>query len=750
MQYIGKNLPIHDAESKVQGTVRYVADMQIPGMLHMALLFSPIPHGRVKHIDASKALAMEGVEAVFHCFNSPLKTFCRYRSQYGQNTLDQERLFSDQVRFVGDRIAAVLASDEQTAREAVRKIKVDFEPLPHALNIEEAEAGINADIFPEGAIFGEFEEEYGQANLTDEDLIFETDSYLSRLIHAAMETHACLVDYCQVDDSLTIYSPVQSVHGLRTVVADLLDLPYNKVRVVKTTMGGSFGTKQEWSVEPMAAYAARELKRAVRLVYNREETIRSTICRGPMRGKVKSHFTADGKLKALMLDVALDAGAYVTNGIDYLRAMSSKLFRTYRYDMARFHGKTVCTNSPVSGSFRGWSSPELCTMVEHHMNLVARELKVDPLELRLRNVVTEGEIDKKLNLSLGNVQLKACLERGREAFNWERRQADDQAFNASQTRYRRGTAVACGGHVSSYYPRYPDFGSTRLSMSEDGSVTGHVSVHDLGCGTVQAIRMIIAETLNMPIERILIPEADSLFTPFDYGCYSSRTTFVVGRAAREAARKLGELLIEEASKFSGWTPDQLELRGECIILQNDGQVIMTYPEAARHAIFKSCRQPEAHFDYRNTSNPGVTGAHFAQVEVDCLTGRTQVLDYLAVHDIGRVINRGLCVGQVQGAVLMGAGAALSESLQVGPDGSVPSNFHDYHLVNVVEGPSVEVIFVEAGDAEGPFGAKSIGEVCFVPAAAAVCGAVNKALETNLGILPLDLDIIMAALIEEEE
>ena len=450
----------------------------------------------------------------------------------------------------------------------------------------------------------------------------------------------------------------------------------------------------------------------------------------------------------LMMDVTNEAGAYVANSCDYVRVMAGKLFRCYRIPYAHYTARAVCTNTPVSGAYRGWSAPELACLIEHNMNQAARRLGIDPVELRLRNVALAGDMDIKMNLPFGEIRTKECLELGRRAFEWEKKRAEDAAFNQANRRYRRGTAVGCGGHGNTYFPRFNDFGVAQLRMTEDGTVLGNITLHDHGCGTITAFQMIVAEELGIRPEQVQLCEGDSSRTPFDYGCFSSRTTYVVGRATQECARDLKNLLLDTVARVHGNKLEELYVEDAVIKCKTDASLYIPYAKAAWEGCVELRREAFVSHQYETTSNPGVTGTHFAQVEVDTYTGMTRVLDYLAVHDIGKAINRGMCVAQIQGAVLMGCGGALTEHLSVDENGRCVPSLKNYHLINTPTAPEVRVELIEDGGTDGPFGAKSIGEVCHVPVAAAVAGAVNEALHSNIGTIPMNPDLILDYLSKE--
>ena len=574
---------------------------------------------------------------------------------------------------------------------------------------------------------------------------------LPRLHHATMETHACIADYDPYSDMLTVYCPNQAVHGIRTVLADFLEMPESHVRVVKATMGGSFGAKQEWFLEPVTALVAKKLCRPVKLVYSRGEAMTDTIVRGAMRMSTRGYYTPDGEMKKIYCDVTLDAGAYIGNAGDYVRALAGKPTRCYRIPYMHYHGQVISSNSPVSGAFRSWSAAEEALMMERQLDAAAEKLGMDRLAIRLKNVARSGEEDKKLHLSLEDIRIGDAITLGSEKFGWDKLKAEDAAFNASQQRYRRGVGIGIGGHGNTYFPRFNDYGEGSISLNADGSMQANFTLHDHGCGTVTAMRMIAAEVLKVPEDKIYMTEGDTAVTPIDYGCFASRTTYVVGRAVQDAANALRKKMLHAASTLLDIPEDELFLNDSHICRAGQDEPLLSFAELAKKSMHTHAGNLTACASYSNVTNPGVTGAHFAHVEVDTWTGFTKVLDYLAVHDIGQAINPGLCEAQIQGAVQMGCGAALREKMTMQKDGRCTESLSKYHLFLATDLPNIRVELLQDGRSkEGPFGAKSIGEVCYVPVAPAVCGAVNDALHANLSVLPYDPDCILKYLAEVRE
>jgi len=383
----------------------------------------------------------------------------------------------------------------------------------------------------------------------------------------------------------------------------------------------------------------------------------------------------------------------------------------------------------------------MATPIELAVDKLARRLGMDPIELRKKNIVHSGDFDRKVGASLGEIALEECIDRGVKAFGW-----DELRNKKSNGRYRYGTGMALGGHVNGYFPYKQDFGEMSLRMNEDGTFQLLASLHDHGSGALMEFRIILAEALDVDVNMIFTSEADSAITPLDPGCYSSRTTYVLGRAAFECAMKMLELIKTQGGRILDLPPEQLVCeKGEVYGVFHRSKRV-SWADIAEISMIRYNMDMRVSSNYVNSSCPGVFGVHFAHVCVDTYTGFTDVLKFVAVQDIGQAINPALVVAQVQGAAQQGIGAALSEEMRVNPrTGRSTDTLKDYHLINSVGMPNVEVILVENGGNDGPFGAKSLGEISITPVAAAVVNAVNHALDSEFSRLPVTPDKIMSFL-----
>ena len=746
-EYVGKSYPIHDALSKVTGELVYTGDMQFPKMLHAKLLPSPIAHGLITDIDTSLAEALPGVVRVFSHLNAPSTFFNSYRTFPGQDNCPEDQLlFPDRVRFFGEWVAAVVATSEEIAREAVKLIKVKYEALPVITDLSQALTS-EVKIHPGGNLIREYNSVIGDGGeaAADEGQTISTVVRTGRMHHATMETHVCLAKWEQ-SGKITIWSPCQGAFGVRTVVADFLGLSYNQVRVIKAPIGGSFGGKQEATLEPLTAFLAQATKAAVMLKLNRRECILSTLIRPEIETSFQTTFSDDGLMLRCNMQATVDAGGYATNAMDYIAGTMGKISKLYRIPHIKYQAKSVYTNGPVSGAMRGWGSPEFYSAAEIHFDLAAKALHLDPLAMRLKNLVQVGDIDTATRLDLGNVGITDCLNEGAAAFGWLERYARP----VGEGRFRLGVGLACGAHKTSMFGGYPDFSTMTMKMNEDGTFILNTSVQDLGCGTVQCMKIIAAEALCVDPSLINVLEADTDASPYDFGTYASRVTYVCGACALKVANALKEQILDVAARALQRPKTHLAIKdGQVYYIKEQGLKSgqkIGFPEIGMISKVKYHIDLIATETHVGSSNPGAYGAHFAEVRVDTLTGLIQVSDYLAVHDIGRVINRGMSEGQVHGAVQMGIGFALSEEIAFNDKGKiVQDSFKNYHVINAPDMPKVRVLLLERGGDEGPYEAKAIGEVAAVPVAAAVVNAVNNALGTSMTSLPLTPKKIIAAL-----
>ena len=745
LKYVGKDDSVFNTQDKAAGAALYACDLHLPRMLHMKLILSPVPHGRVREIDVSRAQTVPGVVKILDWRNTPQVKYNRGRVRASEDVPDQETLFTDHVRFVGDRIAAVLAETKEAAELAASLITLQIEEYPAYLTPQQTLAGTQVPIHetdeiirPDVIAFGDYEADPG------EELSQLTAS--SRTTHVAMENHCAVADYHVGSGEMEVWTGTQSVFGARSAIATVFGMDMHKIRVHKTPMGGSFGCKQEMILEPLAAAGAIAAGRPVKLWLNRAEVMACTVLRHPVGTFVRGKFNADRKLTGVHLDILLDAGAYQTVSPDYCLSMAKKINWTYDMDSASVNSVSVCTNTPVSGSYRGWGGPELCFAMENFMNMAAKHYGEDPVEFRKKSILPPWSVTKVGNFNLGSLPLAEVMDRGAKLFGWEKKKARPK----QDGRYLRGIGMAICTHTSGYFPRRPDWGTIVIKMEEDGSVSVNCNIHDHGCGSVLAFQKIVGEVLSLDPARVAIPEGDTLYNAIDNGCYTSRSVFVLGRAVMETAEVLKGQLLDYAQEIWNCGRDVLYCEGEAVRRADDPAAALRYTDIAYYAADHGKGALFAAHTYWPESNPGPASADFAEVEVDTYTGHCRLVDFACVHDIGKAINPEICRSQIGSAVQSGAGMVFCEEVRLDPKTGAILNdsLERYHVMRAAELPNVKVEFLEDGTADGPFGAKSIGEAALVPVMPAVLAALNDALGSSFSSVPVTPEKVLAYLEKE--
>ena len=735
-KYIGRRVIREDAADKVRGAYDYLADSLPQDTLIGVPLLSSQLNAIVKNIDASEAEKIEGV-VVLTFRDAPESKYNSGEWFPGQNDFRDESILTGHARHVGDRVALVLADDEATARGALRKIKVEYEPLPAVTDIEKAEEMAHflhedgEESFPGKLGYGDVEAAFAAAAHIESDVV-----YTQKIHHAAMEPH-CVLAIPRPEKVIELHTPCQIIFGVQHAVAQVLPLPLSKIRVVKANMGGTFGGKQECVFEPLCAWAAWKLRRPVFITTDRGETISATRTRAAMLGRVATALDADGRIIGRKFEILMDAGAYLTGTKKVMMAMGKKASRLYRVPALSYEGRVVRTSTTPAGACRGYGSPQIHTITEIHTDLMCRRLGLDPVRFRLDNLVHDGDSDPSGASDIGRARVIECLREGAERFGWRERR---EPVASADGRFVTAAGFACCTHGNGYYKTiYHDVTRMSLRILEDGSAILRTAIHELGSGSITALAQIVAEVTGIDVSRITVTEGDTTFSSYDVGCQASRVIYVCGECARLVSEEAVKLLCAKASELYDATA---ELRGGRLVA---GDKEIGLGEVVREVMRKTRCSIDVSYEHAPENNPASFGVHFAQITADRLTGLVKVGRYLAVHDVGQSINRNFVEGQIYGGIQMGIGMALCEELEYGADGMPKaSNFDKYHMVNAPDMPEVEVMLIEDEEPGGPYGAKSIGEICTVPVAAAVVNAVNRALGTSLTELPLTPAKIAAA------
>lgn len=745
MDQVSQRIPLIDGVAKVTGRLRFAADMALAGLTHGALLLSPRAHARIVEVDAKDALALPGVLGVWWHASTPQNKYNSSIWRAGQTAIADERMFPPVVRHIGDRVAVVLAETEDLARTALSRIAVTYEDLPAILTIEAALAhsgpvmdrGDPTYLNPVDEVtftHGDPEAAFARAFHVAEVAVRTPRSH-----HCAIEPHICLA-WPEAGGRVAIHTPCQSVFAVQAVVAQALGVDADRLHVTKAPIGGSFGGKAEPILEPICAFLADQTGRPVRLAFNRHETFTATRTRSATCGRMRIALAADGRVLGRDTEVLVDIGAYCTGGNYLPGSMLQRLVRLYAVPAERYRARAVYTNTLPTGAFRGYGSPQIHALGEIALDLALSDIGQDPVAARSLNMVAPGAREPWQGLVLGNARGADCLTRGARAFEWTTR----RAATAMRGRFRRGVGMAAATHINGCFPGEDEVTTATLRLLADGRAELVCALHDLGCGSDTSLTQIAAEILGLHAHDIVIIPADTDTCPYDLGTRASRMTYVVGEAVRQAGLGLASAVAELAALALNAGKGEIRLRSGRVEAAN-GSVTL-----AHLAVWLAARGtdlPLATYTHRATANPGSYAAHFAEVEVDTLTGRVKVTDYLAAHDIGRAINPMLVEGQIHGGIQIGIGYALYENAAIdAATGRMHADsFARYTLANAPEMPPLRALLVEEGEPTGPFGAKAIGEIATIPVAPAIVNAVNHALGTRLTDLPLSPDRVVEAI-----
>lgn len=775
---IGQPLPKVDVYGKVTGRALYADDISLPRMLHAGLLRSPHPHARILSIDTRKALELPGVLAVITGEDLPRKFGILPSSQ------DEYALAIDKVRYVGDPVAAVAALDPELLEEALKLIQVEYEVLPALMSIDEALAHPEVKINDEARIgnihkavsyeFGDMEAGFAQADYIREDWFYYEGNN-----HAPLEEHACVASWepqpgDPVGGKLTLWSSTQTPHYVHRELSKVLDLPRSHVRVIAPHVGGGFGGKSDpFAHEICAAELSRRTGRPVKISCTREEVFLLHRGRHPVKMWIKTGVTEDGRLTAMHFRSFLDGGAYGSYGIATTYYTGALQTVTYQLPCYKFEGMRLFTNKPPCGPKRGHGTTQPRCAVEVHLDKLARELAIDPLELRKRNLI-EPYTYTVNGLRITSCALEECLDQVTKKAGWDefraaRLQAPTKAaqngHSVSSLRYGMGLAASsyiCGAGRPIYWNDLPH-SAVQIRLDRGGGVTVYCGSTDIGQGSTSILAYIAAEELGILPGRIHVETADTTLTPVDLGSYSSRVTFMAGNAALSAARKLREQLVEAAAVHLQVPAERIVLENETLYDEADPGVSLTFTQAIEQAEARfgalvaagSYAPPEGiHGDYKG-AGVGPSPAYsystcVARVAVDIETGELLVEKLWLAHDIGQAINPLLVAGQVEGGAYMGYGEAVMEQ-QIFRKGrhKIPSLL-DYKLATTLDTPELETILVSHPDLEGPFGGKEAGQGPLNPVIPAIVNAVYDAIGVRIDSTPITSDKILRALKYKEQ
>jgi len=756
---IGAPVERVDGVEMLTGRAIYGVDVKLPGILTGKILRSPIPHGKILHIDVEKAKRVPGVKAVLTGNDVTQRKF-------GLSVRDEEVLAIRKVRYIGDAVAAVAAVNEEADDEALALIDVQYEELPAVFDIDDAmrdgaplvhEDMTNyscRDVYlsswnpvPRTNIIHRAVHERGdvEVGFKRSDFVFDDTFRASQIHHCYMEPHAAVA--VGQAGSVTVWSCSQEVFLLRTILAETFDIPESKLRVICTKVGGGFGGKIDPRLEPCAVALALKTGNPVKIVMTRDEEFTAGAGSTPAIARVRTGVKKDGTLVARDVELIWDTGAYREGLAPSNRAMKDGI-GPYRIPDIRVRSSLVYTNKLRGTQLRGLGVPEAYWGIESQMDMIAERLGLDPFELRMKNAWDEGDINS-IGDVIENIGLKECLRRAGDAIEWGKPKAENIG--------RGIVAIAKSPTTQS------SISGAHVHFNEDGTAQVLVGASEIGQGMEVVMSQIAAEELGLPMEAIGIKSADTAVTPYDRGTFSSRVTFYAGMAVKKAAEDAKKQLLDLASKMTEIPVDDLDIKDQRIFSQTKPDLSLSFKEvvAKAHMSEKPIlgrgwyggKGDYPKLPHKAQGKEAVPGWKYAaqavEVEVDKETGVVKVRKIVSAHDTGKTLNPLSVKGQITGGAIMGLGFALHEGIQFDSGKVTNPSFMDYKIPSSQQIPALETILVEVPLPEGPFGAKGIGELSVVGIAPAIGNAIYDAIKVRIKELPLNPSRVLAAIEEKQ-
>lgn len=731
-QWIGKSVTRPDAHGKVTGETRYMSDLKMPGMLWGGILRSPHAHALIKSIDISKAKQIPGVHAVVTHEDVP------GLNGYGAIVQDQPVFCKDKVRFIGDFVAGVAAETKEIADTALELIDVEYELLPGVFDVEEAATEDSPKVHEEGNIHLITKVEKGGIDeaFKNADVIVEKVYQTSRQMHAYLETESG-VAFFDDEENLHMLCGSQYSHRDQLQLSRILDIPKEKIIVTSNPVGGAFGGKDDLTIQGQLAILALKSKRPVKIVYSREESVLVSGKKHPMKIYMKTGANKDGLLVANQVKIYADTGAYANLGRSIVNVAVENCCSAYRMPNLKVEGLCIYTNNMISNPMRGFGANQSNYAMETQMDIIAEELAMDPMEIRLKNGVRQGDegaLGHTLTSAMGTIQ---TLEAVKNSELWINR---DKHKNASTKPWKkRGIGLATALKGVGYGRGLEDYAACDMTLLENGNIRVAVGCPEIGQGNSTAYGQIAAEALGFPFEKIDVVTGHSHATPDSRTSTASRSIYAGGNAIILAAKEMKKQLTEYSTSINS---SKVEDSVEEIV----NQAMKDKKEFSVHGHFE--------VPIPDKGIPGAYGlphlvysatTHLALVEVDMYTGLVEVVKAVCALDAGQVINIQGLEGQSEGGTVMGMGYALLEDIELFEGKTDTHNFNKYLIPTSLDVPVIETIPVEVTEKTGPFGAKGVAEGVCIPISPAITNAIYDAIGARLESIPATLERVQDAL-----
>lgn len=747
---LGRDTPQVNARSKVLGRAVYTGDIQLPGMLHGKVLRSPYARARIRSIDTAGARALPGVKAVITGNDAPA-------TRWGVSHKDRHILAKGQVRFCGEEVAAVAAISEDIALDALDLIRVEYEEEPALLDPAQAlvdgapTVHVGHDNLSHRIRYhrGDVESALGSAHLV------HAASYSTHSQYAGYLEPMATVATLDADGRLQVWASTQSVFLARARLAAALEWPVSRIRVIAPSVGGGFGAKIiEDANTLIAALLALHAGGPVRLVNSRIDDFLGSCSSLPEHIELTLGMTRDGLIMAKDVRILADCGAYSGLCAEIMHVSAMRSDNMHRLSNVRCDATLVYTNNPPHGAFRGFGGTQMLFALNSHIDAMADQLGIDPVEVHRRNAIRRGEVSVH-GWKIGSTGLIDCIDQCTEAIGWDRERTRPRDFGTR----RRGVGMATAMHVSGNRTIGNWDGSTVVvKVNEDGRVVVHCAEGDMGQGAMTMLAQVVAHELDLPIHHVHVVAPDTDAAPYCIGSLASRVTIVSGNAAIVAARRARETLLEAASALLQAPAHELELANGSVRVQSDPERSRRLAEVVRQHIWRhggegvqvsgtwDAQTQMFDKDLMGNIAPGYSfAAQTVEVEVDTQTGQVNVLQSFVSDDCGKALNPMAVHGQSNGAAAQAVGWTLYEQMHFEGGRLVNGNFADYTMPTTEALPEMRSGIVESDEPNGPYGAKGASETAILPGAAAIANAVHHAVGVRIRDLPITPEKVLAAL-----
>lgn len=759
---VGRSIPRNAGPAKVRGTAEYIHNLELPGMLHASLVRSQDPHGRLLRVDTAEAQRVDGVVRVITAadLGGVFDT-----TAFGPAFHDRQVLAVDKVRYSGDPVAVVVAASARAARTAAELVQVEVDVLPGVYEPVAAalpDAPLVHEELRPGATFPDLQHLQGvsgtnvamttrvrrgdvEEGLAQADAVYDHTFTTRAVMHTPLEPHVVVAE--GTDHGVTVHSATQSPSFVRAELARLLAWPEHRVRVRTAFLGGGFGAKLYMHIEPIAVACALLTGKPVRLALSMEEQF-ATISRHGSVIRLVTGANRDGRLVARRCEIWWNSGAYADIGPRVSQKSGFVAAGPYRLDHVAIDSHSVYTNITPAGAMRGFGLPQVVFAYESQSDIIARDLGIDPLELRRRNLLREGDLHHS-GTRLTDAKLGEVLEELAGQMAW------DQPFATGEGPVRRGRGIA----IALKAVVTPTTSVATVSMAGDGSVTAYCSTADVGQGSGTAYAQIVAEVLGIDVEDVHVLHADTDATPYDMGTLGSRSLYHMGNALTAAAEQVRDQVLAAAAEQLGSPAADLSLYGG-MVLTGGGERKRSLADVMRgkfgmqagNVVGSSAFTPPYDKPDPETGQSRqitafwMVGAAGAEVEVDTETGKVVVTRAVTVGDVGQPINPRMVVTQLTGGAVMQLGMTLSEEMRYEDGQLVNGGLGYYKIPSIRDVPlRTEAAFVEGSQHDGPFGAKGVGETGTFALSPAVANAIHDAAGARVFELPLTPERVLDAI-----